>query len=147
MNDKQLERDMEIYKYTFRPTINPAPGAENDTSSLIAVNERCLDWVKQKEKRMSGIKEAVSKKELEDCTFKPKVNKSTIKSLKANYNNMNRRSIEKFLDRQNQARARKVVDEEYSKRTAGSGLNWKNKVTKPKSPTNLTKNSSLKFLE
>ena len=139
---------MEVYRYTFKPNINPAPGSEHDTSSPVAVNERCLDWVKQKDKRISGIKEAASRKELEDCTFKPRVNKpGNVKSLKANYNNMNTRSIEKFLDRQSQARSRKIVDEEYKKRTAGSGLNWRNKVTKPKSPKNLSQNSSMKFLQ
>jgi len=46
------------------------------------------------------------------------------KSLFVDYNKMNTKSIEKFLERQIEARNRKEVDEKMQYKKAGSGQNW-----------------------
>ena len=55
---------------------------------------------------------------------------------------MNTKAIEKFLERQMEARQRKEVSEERKKQMAGSGLNWQNKVTIPITPRILKNDSS-----
>lgn len=72
---------------------------------------------------------------MKDCTFKPetKESKESIR-LKVDYSKMNSQAIQKFLDRQNEARLRREKSEEKIKKLPGSGNIWKNKVTKPISP-------------
>ena len=65
------------------------------------------------------------------------------RALQPDYSKMNTKAIEKFLERQMEARQRKEVSEERKKQMAGSGLNWQNKVTIPITPR-IMKNESSK---
>ena len=75
--------------------------------------------------------------EKQSCTFRPMIDNSfdsLQKSLIPDYNKMNTTAIEKFLERQADARLRKETADEMAKSKPGSGNSWQNKVTKPKPP-------------
>jgi len=75
--------------------------------------------------------------EQQSCTFKPMLRHSELslnKSLQVDYSKMNTKSIEKYIERQVNARGMKEAQEVIASKQAGSGHNWKNKVTRPITP-------------
>lgn len=76
-------------------------------------------------------------KEQSGCTFKPAIEQSShtiSKALFVDYSQMNTRAIEKFIERQLEAKQRKIDLELQIQRKAGSGNVWKPKLTKPVTP-------------
>ena len=67
-----------------------------------------------KKQRLEVISKKVEQTVLKDCTFKPTISSKEAmkKSLNVDYSKMNSKSIQKFLDRQNEARMRKEKSQE-----------------------------------
>ena len=64
------------------------------------------------------------------------------KSMNVDYEKMNTKAIEKFIQRQVDARDSKKKDEEDKSKKVGSGNNWQNKITKPITPRTLKMSKS-----
>ena len=56
------------------------------------------------------------------------------KSLQVDYSQMNTKAIEKYIERQVSARGMKEEQAVIASKQAGSGQNWKNRVTRPITP-------------
>ena len=94
---------------------------------------------------ISQLAQRLQEFEQKDCTFQPTMQTDPIlyqKSLHADYSTMNTKSIEKFLERQIVARVNKELVVELQKKSVGSGLNWQNKVTVPRTPKTMKALSS-----
>ena len=74
-------------------------------------------------------------KQEQTCPFQPQLlaNASSIQK-PANYNQLNGKSIEKYLMKQNHARNLKTEAELHAQKVFSAGRNWTPHVTRPKMP-------------
>ena len=82
---------------------------------------------KRKEKRIEQLTEQKLIFEQRNCTFRPQIHNSNSTlpmALHADYNKMNTKAIEKFIERQIDARQRKEINEDLQKTKAGGGFTW-----------------------
>ena len=86
---------------------------------------------------MQTIIERTEYEKNQDCTFRPETQVSKVsltKSLHPDYTKLNTKAIEKFLERQIDARIKKEKELKRVKKMAGMGQRWKNEITVPITP-------------
>ena len=76
---------------------------------------------------------------MDNCTFKPETGDSAYSYQMAmvepaDYSHINTDSVLKFIQRHDSARSLKQQAKEAQSSMAGTGQNWKNKVTRPITP-------------
>lgn len=72
-------------------------------------------------------------KDLDECTFQPEIKPNEV-DIGQFPNELNQKSINKYLERMMCARVNKQDYEKKQETTPGSGKVWKNEITVPKPP-------------
>jgi hypothetical protein len=127
---------------TFKPEIIPYEREENKD-----VIERSKEWAQHLQNKKEILADSYFRnttlKELEECTFQPRLiaeEKLKERNITASEMNskidigVNPRSLEAFYRRMEEAHYRKKEMEEYEENYCGSGKNWQNKLTLPQIP-------------
>lgn len=104
------------------------------------VHQRSELWKQNKQNKIQSIREKNKGKGMEECTFKPKTNRSS-KNLSAlrSSNSLNhlqtKSSIQKYVYRMNKVREQKDNRQVQEDRRVGSGKNWTHRITVPREPS------------
>ena len=102
-------------------------------------------WAESKMKRLEQLKENNVDKDIKDCTFRPNVQgfqalqtskrQGSVDSSRNEVSQVkNIRSVERYVNRMNNARTQKVEILNELNSQIGSGKVWQNKSTVPKEP-------------
>jgi len=108
---------------TFKPNIqNTESNKDFKHVADKTVLQRNEAWCCSKEAKIKYLAEKYQ--DCPDCTFTPRIGKLNMKCLQADYSKMNTKSIEKFLDRQLDARQKKEAEKLALEIAIGSGQVW-----------------------
>jgi len=83
---------------------------------IVGMEKRRDHWEKSKEYKIKELEKQKAEKEVEECTFKPKIassRKSMLRSIQGEYHNINADAIKKFLKRQDESQIKKKEEMEY----------------------------------
>lgn len=149
------ESDSNKNECTFKPQlvteenkISVTP-AQHKKKSVAGVQERAMIWQKRKEDKLRALKETTENKEMESCTFAPRLisknsgivqnehiednKQSTTMSTDGFIASM--KSVEKYIEKQKALREQRELSHKKAEQIAGSGNVWTKKITVPKAPT------------
>lgn len=145
---KVKEEQTQKEQYTFKPQLIaqesilsegralPLPVSYADKS----VPDRTTAWLRGVDEKVKALKDEVSNKSLEGCTFKPhliSLNKEQIDQSTNSANEDNpssRKTVEKYIEKQKILREAKEETQWKATQFAGSGNLWKKQITVPKAP-------------
>lgn len=135
LKEKNQKRDEEqLEGCTFKPKITETPGIDIHIPQYDEKLEiRALKYAEDKRKRIEENEIANANKLDEECTFQPRKFNTKIVEQDTEQN-INVQSIDKYLERMNQAKENKEQIERQWKNKVGSGKYWKDKMTIPEAP-------------
>lgn len=121
---------------TFKPNLEPPQKVDIDIQIPVhdeKLEERAMKYAAEKRKRIEENEKAKADRIDEECTFRPKMVPRKI--LDENIEkHINLESIDKYIDRMNQAKEHKLKTEKMWEDKIGSGKHWKGKMTIPEAP-------------
>jgi hypothetical protein len=131
---KQKHDDEQLEGCTFKPQIMVTPGIDIHVPNYDdKLEDRAQVYMKEKNERIKEYEIANANKIDEECTFKPKKFNTKIVEQQTEQN-INVQSIDKYLERMNQAKEIKENIEKHWKNRIGSGKYWKDNMTIPEAP-------------
>ena len=139
---RQEKAMAEIQSHPYRPTLSPR-NAHHTYQGAPNVLDRVSQWEARRAQRRLEILANQNEKEVEDCTFAPRVH-SFEEGKSAARNPMDASSLyggdgkawghSEHVDRQRAARERKAAEEKFKAERFASGSKWTGETTKPKEP-------------
>jgi hypothetical protein len=142
---KQAREQAEVESQPYKPQILHYEKPQDESSK--SVIDRTKEWAASLECKKEVLAESYYQneyiKELNECTFKPRlIAEEKLKELNMTVSefsskidvSVNPKSLESFYRRMEEAHYRKKEKEEYEDNFCGSGKNWENKLTLPTIP-------------
>ena len=112
--ERLLLQEIEDAQHRYQPILNSK--ASEPAFGNVGMEKRRDHWEKSKEYKIKELEKQKAEKEVEECTFKPKIassRKSMVKSIQGQYQNINAQAIKKFLRRQDEGQLKKKEEMEY----------------------------------
>ncbi|CAI2378093.1 unnamed protein product [Moneuplotes crassus] len=142
---RQQEYEQELLEEcSFQPKIikNEIYGQNLEEEPDLTTYDRCTEWRRAVDNKVSKIKEKNDRKEKGKCTFMPQLQadyKNSIKGYKKLEKNINKKAIDKYLERMIITRLREEEKQMKEHKKCGSGNLWNVSSTVPSVPK-LSKN-------